>query len=120
MVHVRPVTTSLAVIVRMTFCVAFAYPELPLLDITMLDSVGVVASCVNANCVGVAVFVLPAGSEIAPATTSMVTDSSASVGVKVYVHTVSELEAAPLPTDPPVRARVGAADSASEAVTITE
>ena len=46
-VQARPVTASLAVIVRMTFCVAFAYPVLPLLDITMLDRVGAVKSNVT-------------------------------------------------------------------------
>ena len=62
---------------------------------------------------------LPAGSEISPESTSIVMDSSASVGVKVYVQTVSELEPVPLPTVPPASVNVGAADSASDAVTIT-
>ena len=73
----------------------------------------------KANCDGVAVFTLPALSVIAPAPTSIVTDSSASVGVKVYVHTVSEVEPAPEPTDPPDRVRVGAAARVSDAVTTT-
>ena len=63
---------------------------------------------------------LPAGSEISPESTSIVMDSSASVGVKVYVQTVSELEPVPLPTVPPASVNVGGfADSASDAVTIT-
>ena len=64
--------------------------------------------------------VLVAESEIAPTATSIVTDSSLSAGVKVYVQTVSELEPVPDPTDPPASERVGAADRASDAVTITE
>ena len=58
----------------------------------------------NANCVAAAVFVLPALSVIAPTATSIVTASSASVGVKVYVHTASEFDPVPLPTAPPARA----------------
>ena len=64
--------------------------------------------------------VLVAESEIAPTATSIVTDSSLSAGVKVYVQTVSELEPVPDPTEPPASDRVGAAYRASDAVTITE
>ena len=61
---------------------------------------------------------LPALSVIAPAATSIVTASSASVGVNVYVQTVSELEPVPPPTAPPARDRVGAEARVSEVVTI--
>ena len=83
------------------------------------EAVGLVASCVNANCVAAAVLSLPALSVIAPAATSIVTASSASVGVNVYVQTVSELEPVPPPTAPPARDRVGAEATVSEVVTIT-
>ena len=118
MVQTSPVTDSLAVMVREI--VSPDIEELPdPSDAMVIVSVGLVASCVNANCVAAAVFVFPALSEAAPIATSIVTASSASVGVNVYVQTVSELEPAPLPTDPPAKERVGAALSASEAVTIT-
>ena len=64
------------------------------------------------------VFVLPALSVIAPTATSIVTASSASVGVKVYVHTASELDPVPLPTAPPARESVGIV-RVSDAVTTT-
>ena len=69
-----------------------------------------------------AVLSLPAASVIAPATTSMVTDWSAEVGVKVYVQIVLDPapEPAPAPTDHPARDSVGASSSCSEAVTTTE
>ena len=73
----------------------------------------------NANCVAAAVFVLPALSVIAPTATSIVTASSASVGVKVYVHTASEFDPVPSPTAPPARESVGAAARVSDAVTTT-
>ena len=63
--------------------------------------------------------VLPATSDADPIATSIVTASSASVGVKVYVQTVSDTDPAPLPTDPPASPRVGAALRASADVTIT-
>ena len=46
MVQARPVTASLAVMVRITFCPVLAYPLLPLLDIAMV-SVGAVKSKVT-------------------------------------------------------------------------
>ena len=118
MVQTSPVTDSLAVMVR-----EIVSPEIEELpdpsDAMVMVSVGLVASCVNANWVAAAVFVFPALSEAAPIAKSIVTDSSASVGVNVYVQTVSELDPAPLPTDPPAKVRVGAALRASAAVTIT-
>ena len=82
--------------------------------------VGAVRSCVKANWVAAAVLSLPASSVIAPAAMSIVTASSLSVGVNVYVQIVSELEPAPaVVIDPPARVSVGASSSVSEAVTIT-
>ena len=118
-VQASPVTDSLAVMVSVIVSPLLAYPEFPLVVIAIVERVGSVASCVKVNCVAAAMLSLPARSVIAPAATSMVTDSSLSVGVNVYVHTVSELEPAPLPTVPPARDSVGAASRASEAVTIT-
>ena len=69
-------------IVSVTTSPSLAFPS-PVTAIVTADAVGLVASWVNANCVGVAVFTLPALSVIAPAPTSIVTDSSASVGVNV-------------------------------------
>ena len=117
-VHTRLVTDSLAVIVRLT--VSSAIEELPdPSDAMARFRVGLVASCVNANWVPAAVFVLPALSVIGPTATSMVTASSASVGVNVYVQTVSELEPVPPPTEPPANVRVGAEATVSEVVTMT-
>ena len=117
-VHTKLVTDSLAVIVSVISSPAME--ELPEpSDSIAIVRVGFVASCVKANCVAAAVLVLPALSDAAPTATSIVTDSSASVGVNVYVQTVSEVDPAPLPTDPPARERVGAALRVSAAVTIT-
>ena len=61
----------------------------------------------------------PALSVAAPMATPIVTDSSASVGVKVYVQTVSEVDPVPLLAVPPDRVSVGAALRVSAAVTTT-
>ena len=80
--HTRLVTASLAVMV--SEIVSPAIDELPEPSDDMeIVRVGLVASCVNANCVAAAVLSLPALSVIAPAATSIVTASSASVGVNV-------------------------------------
>ena len=83
MVQDRLETLSEAVIVRVIISVVVAFAVSALLEAIDIVSVGLVASCVNANCVAAAVFVLPAESEAAPTATSIVTDSSASVGVNV-------------------------------------
>ena len=117
-VHVGAAITSDGSIVSVTTSALLALP-LPLTAMVTAEAVGAVASCVNANWLAAAVFVLPAPSVIAPTATSIVTASSASVGVNVYVQTVSELEPVPPPTEPPANVRVGAEATVSEVVTMT-
>ena len=82
-VQTRPVTDSDAVIDSVITSVVVAFVLSALLDVIPIVSVGNVASWVKANCVAAAVLVLAALSDAAPTATSMVTDSSASVGVNV-------------------------------------